>query len=88
MISLDGREYLIPIWPIAIPSSTPIVSNSKGIAPASRMASFAMSANSLRCTCPGTISIYELQIATNGLFISVGFSNAPVACKRLLAGAC
>ena len=46
MISRLGNEYLIPICPIAIPSSTPIVLNSNGTPPASRMASFTIFPNS------------------------------------------
>ena len=43
--SLLANEYLIPICPIAIPSSTPIVLNSKGTPPASLTASFAVAPN-------------------------------------------
>ena len=32
--SREGREYFIPICPIAMPSSTPMVLNSKGTPPA------------------------------------------------------
>ena len=46
--SLLGSEYLIPIWPIAIPSSTPIVLNSKGTPPASLIDCFAIAPSSSR----------------------------------------
>ena len=36
--SRDGREYFIPTCPMAIPSSTPMVLNSKGTPPAARTA--------------------------------------------------
>ena len=32
-----GREYLIPLWPMAMPSQTPMVWNSNGTPPAERM---------------------------------------------------
>src|SRR5206468_7239696 len=31
-----GREYFMPTWPMAMPSSTPIVLNKNGTPPASR----------------------------------------------------
>ena len=34
--SREGSEYFIPSWPIAIPSSTPIVLNRNGTPPAAR----------------------------------------------------
>ncbi len=34
--SREGSEYFIPAWPIAIPSSTPIVLNRNGTPPAAR----------------------------------------------------
>ena len=34
--SREGSEYFIPWWPIAIPSSTPMVLNRKGTPPAAR----------------------------------------------------
>ena len=40
MISREGSEYFIPLWPIAIPSSTPIVLNRNGTPPAARTHSF------------------------------------------------
>ena len=46
--SRDGSEYFIPAWPIAIPSSTPIVLNTKGTPPASRTHCFTYSPTSFR----------------------------------------
>ena len=43
-----GSEYRIPSCPIAIPSHTAIVLNSKGVPPASRMPSFTASPNDLK----------------------------------------
>ena len=52
-----GRLYRMPMWPMAMPSSTPMVLNMKGTPPASRTASFTRSPNSFRWTCPGTMSM-------------------------------
>ena len=65
--SREGSEYFIPRWPMAMPSSTPMVLNSNGTPPASRTASLTSLPNSCKCTCPGTTSTYELTMATNGL---------------------
>ena len=54
MISREGNEYSIPLWPMAMPSSTAMVWNSRGTPPASRTASATISPRSLRWTCPGT----------------------------------
>src|SRR6476620_984209 len=56
----------MPPWPIAMPSSTAIVWNSRGTPPAARTASATMSPTFLRWTCPGTNCVYELAIATIG----------------------
>ena len=47
-----GSEYSIPPCPMAMPSSTAIVLNSRGIAPASRTAAATTWPTSRRCTCP------------------------------------
>ena len=43
IISLDGREYRIPSCPIANPSHTAMVLNSKGVPPADSTPSFTAS---------------------------------------------
>jgi len=43
-----ARLYFIPMWPIAMPSSTPIVLNMKGTPPAARTAARTTSPNSFR----------------------------------------
>src|SRR6185437_12194094 len=65
--SRDGSEYSIPPCPIAMPSSTAIVLNSRGIAPAARTASAMTRPTSARCTCPGTNSVKLLATAMIGL---------------------
>ncbi len=77
----------MPMCPIAIPSSTPIVLNSNGTPPASRTASFTIFPNSWRCTCPGIKSIYELQIPIKGFLKSSSLLITPVALSKLLCGA-
>src|SRR5271170_633411 len=70
---------------MAIPSSTPIVLNSKGMAPASRRASFTRAPNFWRWAWPGTISTWEFTTATKGLPMSA--SVTPTALSRLRWGA-
>src|SRR5699024_3343231 len=77
MISREGREKSMPVWPMAMPSSTAMVLNSFGTPPASRIASATMSPTFFRWTWPGTNWVYELAIATMGLPKS--FSLVPVA---------
>ena len=48
--SRDGSEYSMPPWPMAMPSSTAIVLNSRGIAPAALIAADTTRPTSARCT--------------------------------------
>ncbi len=57
----------MPPWPIAMPSSTAIVLNSRGIAPAARTASAMTRPTSARWTWPGTNSVKLLATAIIGL---------------------
>src|SRR3984957_6283928 len=80
-----GSEYSIPPCPMAMPSSTAIVLNSRGIAPASRIAAATTWPTSRRCTCPGTNSVKLFATAMIGLPMS---SRAtPVARSRARAPA-
>ncbi len=54
MTSRLGSECSIPPWPMAMPSSTAIVWNSRATPPASRTAPATSSPISFRCTWPGT----------------------------------
>ena len=65
-----GREYSMPPCPIAMPSSTAIVLNSRGTAPAAWTASATTCPTSRRCTWPGTNSVKLLATATMGLPMS------------------
>ncbi len=56
MISRLGSEYFIPAWPMAMPSSTPMVLNTKGIPPASRTHCLTNSPTLSRWTWPGMMS--------------------------------
>ncbi len=67
MISRLGSEYSMPVWPMAMPSSTAIVLNSRGMPPACLTASETRRPTLFRCTCPGTNSSNELAMATIGL---------------------
>ena len=57
MSSRLGSEYFMPKWPMAMPSSTAMVLNSKGTPPAARTASLTMRPTSCRWTWPGTMSV-------------------------------
>src|SRR3954467_9733942 len=75
----------MPPWPIAMPSSTAIVLNSRGIPPASLTAAATTWATSRRCTWPGTNSVKLLAIAMIGLPKSS--RSTPVARSRARAPA-
>ena len=62
-----GSEYSMPPWPIAIPSSTAIVLNSRGIAPAALTAAATTWPTWRRWTWPGTNSVKLLATAMIGL---------------------
>src|SRR5580700_423820 len=80
-----GSEYSMPPWPIAMPSSTAIVLNSRGIAPAARIASATTWPTSRRCTWPGTNSVKLFATAMMGLPMSS--LATPVARSRARAPA-
>ena len=52
-----GREYFMPVWPMAMPSQMPMVLNSNGTPPALPMAFLMSSATLLRWTWPGMMSV-------------------------------
>ena len=56
MSSRLGREYFMPKCPMTMPSSTPMVLNSKGRPPASRTACFTTRPTSWRWAWPGMMS--------------------------------
>ena len=62
-----GSEYSMPPCPIAIPSSTAMVLNSRPTAPASLMDSETSLPMSRRWTCPGTNCVKEFATAIMGL---------------------
>jgi hypothetical protein len=70
MSSRLGSEYSIPPCPIAMPSSTAMVLNSRGMAPAALTAAETTWPTSRRWTCPGTNSVKLLATATIGLPMS------------------
>ncbi len=57
----------MPEWPIAMPSSTAMVLNSRPTPPASATAPATSWPMSLRWTCPGTNCVKLFAIATMGL---------------------
>ncbi len=80
-----GSEYFIPSWPMAMPSSTPIVLKMNGTPPASRTHCLTYWPTLSRWTWPGMMSTWLLQTAINGLRKSS--SPSPVARSRLRWGA-
>lgn len=60
----------MPPWPIAMPSSTAMVLNSRGTAPAARIASETMRPTGARWVCPGTNSVKLFATAMIGLPMS------------------
>ncbi len=77
MSSRLGNEYSMPVWPMAMPSSMAIVSNSTPHPPAWSMTFLTRCPTSCRCTCPGTNCVKLLAMATIGL--SKSESVMPVA---------
>ncbi|OEV16833.1 hypothetical protein AN221_29445 [Streptomyces nanshensis] len=60
----------MPPWPIAMPSSTAMVLNSRGTAPAAWIASETIRPTGARWVWPGTNSVKELATAMIGLPMS------------------
>ncbi len=57
MSSREGREYFMPPWPIAMPSSTPMVLKMNGTPPASRTIRLTSRPTSFKCAWPGMQSL-------------------------------
>ena len=57
MSSRDGSEYNMPEWPMAMPSSTPMVLKMNGTPPASRTRRLTRAPTSLRWAWPGMQSV-------------------------------
>ena len=83
--SRDGSEYFMPPCPMAMPSSTPMVLNSKGTPPALRISSLAIRPYSCRKKWPGMMSMWLLAMPMKGL--SKSSSLRPTARSRLRWGA-
>ena len=80
--SLLGRLILIPSWPMAMPSQTPMVLNSNGVPPASTIPLFTCAESLSRCMWPGTISFQELATAMRGFLRSASVSPTPLKRER------
>ena len=83
--SLVTKEYFIPSCPIAIPSHTPIVGNTKGVPPDSSTPFLTASTILSKFIWPGIISFCDVTTPIKGLFISS--SVRPVAFNNDLWGA-
>ena len=66
MISLDGKEYLIPLVPIEIPSLTPIVLKIRAVKVSFFTASLISLDKSFKCILHGFPSYPVLAIPMNG----------------------
>ena len=77
MTSRLTREAFIPSWPIAIPSDTAMVTNSREVPPLLPTPSFTRSASRSRWTLQGVASFQQLATATNGFRMSS--SDSPIA---------
>ena len=55
--SREGSEYFMPPWPMAMPSSTPMVLKTKGTPPASRTRRLTSTPTSFRWAWPGMKSV-------------------------------
>src|SRR5208283_3635794 len=78
--SREGREYSMPEWPMAMPSSTAMVLNSLATPPAASISRATSWPRSFRCTWPGTNWVKLLTTAMIGLPKSPSFM--PVARHR------
>ena len=71
MTSREGREYFMPLWPIAMPSHTPMQGTITGLPPAAMTPSAAARATWSRYICPGMMSLCAEMMPTMGFFISL-----------------
>jgi hypothetical protein len=78
--SREGREYSIPSWPMAMPSSTAMVLNSLAMPPDASTSRATIWPRSLRWTWPGTNWVKLLTMAMMGLPKSLFLT--PVARQR------
>ncbi len=74
--SREGSEYSMPPCPMAMPSSTAMVLNSRGMPPAAVIASETMRPTGCRCVWPGTNSVKLFATAIIGLPKSAAFTPA------------
>ena len=85
MTSRETSEDFMPSWPIAIPSLTAIVENSRGVAPPSDAPRLASAARPARCTLHGVASLPVWHTPTSGRDRSA--SSRPMALYIALCGA-
>ena len=61
-----AKEYFMPMWPMAMPSHTPMAGTRTGVPPAASTPAFTASASLSRLKWPGTISLWALTTAIRG----------------------
>ena len=77
-----GRLKFMPSWFIAMPSQMPIVPNSNGMPPPLRTPALTASTIERRCMWPGTTSLNELAMPTNGRSISASVTPRARSSER------
>ena len=91
MISRETSEDFIPWWPMAMPSVTVIVVNSRGVPPAALTPSFTACAWRASAMLQGAASFQQVQwivlsylLAVTTLIVSVGRLGDLIGRRRLL----
>ncbi len=69
MTSRDGSDAFMPAWPMAMPSVTVMVQNSRGVAPAAATPFFTACACRIREMLQGAASFQQVATPTKGWWI-------------------
>jgi hypothetical protein len=64
--SREGNDAFMPAWPIAIPSVTVMVQNSRGVAPTAATPFFTTCAWRISAMLQGAASFQQVATPTNG----------------------
>ena len=66
MTSRDGRDDFMPAWPMAMPSVTVMVQNSRGVAPTEATPIFTACACRISAILQGAASFQQVATPTKG----------------------
>ena len=72
--SREGSEAFMPAWPMAMPSVTVMVQNSRGVAPTEATPFLTACAWRIRAILQGAASFQQVATPTNGAWICSGVS--------------